>query len=202
MKKRVGHLAGAALASVLLTTACGGNGGGSTGAPPAASGGKVNLTFWSWDPHVDKVVDLWNGSHPNIHVTLSNPAGGDQLVSKMITAHQAKNGPDIAKVEYQSLSSLVSNGVVRDITEYTKAAVANFDPATLSATKFEGKVYGIPQDVAPLMLFYRTDVFQQYGLSGPPTCEQHAQEAATLHPKRRNIAMTTSDPADPACFTG
>ena len=193
MKKRVAHLAGAALASVLLTTACGGNGGGSTGAPSAASGGKVNLTFWSWDPHVDKVVDLWNGSHPNIHVTLSNPAGGDQLVSKMITAHQAKNGPDIAKVEYQSLSSLVSNGVVRDITPYTKTAVQDFDETTLKATRFEGKVYGIPQDFAPLMMFYRVDVFKKYGLAVPTTWDQYAQEATTLHRKAPDVSMTNFD---------
>src|ERR1700724_3117469 len=120
MKKRVAHLAGAALASVLLTT-----------------------------------------------------AGGDQLVSKMITAHQAKNGPDIAKVEYQSLSSLVSNGVVRDITPYTKTAVQDFDDTTLKATRFEGKVYGIPQDFAPLMMFYRVDVFKKYGPAVPTPWDQY-----------------------------
>jgi multiple sugar transport system substrate-binding protein len=120
----------------------------------------------------------------------------------MITAHQAKNGPDIAKVEYQSLPALVSNGVVRDITEYTKTAVGNFDAATLAATKFEGKVYGIPQDVAPLMLFYRTDLFQQYGLTVPTTWEQYAQAAATLHQKAPNVAMTNFDAADPGWFTG
>src|SRR6185503_9305244 len=105
------------------------------------------LTFWDWDPNIDKVVALWNTSHPDITVKVSNPAGGDQLASKMITAHQAKNGPDIAKVEYQSLPALVSGGVVRDITAETKAAVPEFDEATLKSTRFEGKVYGLPQDV-------------------------------------------------------
>src|SRR5882757_963533 len=168
-RRRTAAVALLAAGLLATTAACGGGSGSdskpSAGGTTAKSKGKVDLSFWDWDPNMDKVVAKWNAAHPDIHVKLSNPAGGDQLVSKMITAHQAKNGPDIAKVEYQSLPALVSGGVVRDITEYTKEAVKNFDAATLSATKLEGKVYGIPQDVAPLMLFYRADIFQQYGLA-------------------------------------
>ncbi|MCW2878692.1 MAG: extracellular solute-binding protein family 1 [Sphaerisporangium sp.] len=205
MNKSHVRLGGVALAGVLLIAGCGSGGGG--GAAKSAGtgvsgGGKLDLTFWDWDPNIDKVVALWNSSHPDIHVTLSNPAGGDQLVSKMITAHQAKNGPDIAKVEYQSLPALVSGGVVRDITDLTKDAVPSFDDATMKATRFEGKVYGIPQDVAPLMLFYRADVFKKYGLSVPTTWDQYAQEAADLHKKAPKVSMTNFDAGDPGWFTG
>jgi len=117
------RLAGALVAGALLVAGCGGGGGSDQ---PAADG-KVNLTFWDWDPNMDKVVAIWNQAHPDIHVTLSNPAGGDQLVSKMITAHEAGNGPDIAKVEYQSLPALVAKGVVADITQYTGDAAKDFD---------------------------------------------------------------------------
>jgi multiple sugar transport system substrate-binding protein len=200
MRKSALRVACLVVAGALLAAGC-----SNSDAKPAASGtpgGKVDLSFWAWDPNMDKVVALWNNSHPDIHVTLSNPAGGDQLVAKMITAHQAKNGPDIGKVEYQSLPALVSGGVVRDITEYTKDAVKDFDDGTLKATRFEGKVYGIPQDFAPLMLFYRTDLFQQYGLAVPTTWDQFAQEAATLHQKAPSVWMTNFDAADPGWFTG
>jgi multiple sugar transport system substrate-binding protein len=207
MNKSHVRLGGVALAGVLLIAGCGSGSGGGGGAAKSAGtgvsgGGKLDLTFWDWDPNIDKVVALWNSSHPDIHVTLSNPAGGDQLVSKMITAHQAKNGPDIAKVEYQSLPALVSGGVVRDITDLTKDAVPSFDDATMKATRFEGKVYGIPQDVAPLMLFYRADVFKKYGLSVPTTWDQYAQEAADLHKKAPKVSMTNFDAGDPGWFTG
>jgi multiple sugar transport system substrate-binding protein len=201
MSKPLTKLTGVLMAGLLLFAA-GCSGDKATPKASSPAGGKVALTFWDWDPNMDKVVALWNAAHPDIHITLSNPAGGDQLVSKMITAHQAKNGPDIAKVEYQSLPALVSNGVVRDITQYTATAVQNFDAATLAATKFEGKVYGIPQDVAPLMLFYRTDLFQRYGLTVPTTWDQFAQAAATLHQKAPKVAITNFDAADPGWFTG
>jgi multiple sugar transport system substrate-binding protein len=145
---------------------------------------------------------VWNAANPTIHVTLTNPAGGDQLVNKMVTAHQAKNGPDIAKVEYQSLPALVSGGVVRDITEYTSDAVKDFDEPTLKATRFDGKVYGIPQDVAPLMLYYRTDVFQQYGLTPPKTWDEYKQVAQALKQKAPNLLITNFDAADPGWFAG
>jgi multiple sugar transport system substrate-binding protein len=120
----------------------------------------------------------------------------------MITAHQAKNGPEIAKVEYQSLPALVSGGVVRDITAYTTDAIKNFDDATLAATRFDGKVYGVPQDFAPMMLFYRADLFKQYGLPVPATWDQFAQEAATLKTKAPKAYLTNFDAADPGWFTG
>jgi len=187
--------------------ACGGgsDGGSAKGGDTKAdadTGGKVTLTFWDWDPNIDKVVAKWNAGHPDIQVRLSNPAGGDQLVAKMITAHEAKNGPDIAKVEYQSLPALVSKGVVADITDYTKDTVTKYDDATLKSTVVEGKVYGIPQDVAPLMLFYRADLFDKYGLTVPRTWADFAATAKALRAKAPSAYLTNFDAADPGWITG
>jgi multiple sugar transport system substrate-binding protein len=204
--RRGAAAAAALLAAGLLTAtaACGGGGsdGKAGGAATAKSNGKVTLTFWDWDPNIDKVVAKWNAGHPDIQVKLSNPAGGDQLVAKMITAHEAKNGPDIAKVEYQSLPALVSKGVVADITQWTKDTVTKYDDATLKSTVFQGKVYGVPQDVAPLMFFYRTDLFAKYGLSVPKTWDDFAAEAKTVRSKAPSAYLTNFDAADPGWFTG
>ncbi|WUH94926.1 sugar ABC transporter substrate-binding protein [Streptomyces sp. NBC_00433] len=205
-RRRRGTAAVALLAAGLLATtaACGGGNSDrkADASDTAKSKGKVTLTFWDWDPNIDKVVAVWNSSHPDIQVKLSNPAGGDQLVAKMITAHEAKNGPDIAKVEYQSLPALVSKGVVSDITDYTKDTVTKYDDATLKSTVFQGKVYGVPQDVAPLMLFYRADLFATYGLSVPKTWDEFAAEAKTVRSKAPSSYLTNFDAADPGWFTG
>ncbi|SEG77308.1 carbohydrate ABC transporter substrate-binding protein, CUT1 family [Actinacidiphila yanglinensis] len=193
---------------LLGTAACGGGSGGSGhdeagGGGSGGSGGKkVTLTFWDWDPNMGKVVATWNAAHPDIQVKLSNPAGGDQLVAKMITAHAAGNGPDIAKVEYQSLPALVAKGVVRDITDYTGNTVKDYDRTTLSSAEFQGKVYGVPQDFAPLMLFYRADLFKKYGLAVPRTWDQYAAEARALRGKDPAAHLTNFDAADPGWFTG
>ncbi|MFG1806730.1 ABC transporter substrate-binding protein [Streptomyces sp. NPDC049040] len=205
-RRRRGAAAVALLAAgLLVTTAACGGGNSDPKSDASASGGskgKVTLTFWDWDPNIDKVVAKWNSGHPGIQVKLSNPAGGDQLVAKMITAHEAKNGPDIAKVEYQSLPALVSKGVVADITDYTKDTVRKYDDATLKSTVFQGKVYGVPQDVAPLMLFYRQDLFAKYGLSVPRTWDEFAAEAKAVRAKAPKSYLTNFDAADPGWFTG
>jgi multiple sugar transport system substrate-binding protein len=200
MKTRHATAVCAALAGALLLAACGGS--GSTGSGSDAAKGPVHLTFWAWDPGMPKVVALWNAKHPDIQVELSNPAGGDQLVSKLITAHQAKKAPDLTKVEYQSLPGLVANGVVRDITAETRKTVTEFDATTMDQARFQGKVYGVPQDFAPLMLFYRADLFHKYGLKPPTTWAQYAQEAQTLHRADPGAYITNFDAADPGWFTG
>ena len=190
------RLAGAFVAGALLVTGCGGGGGNDQ----QAAGGKVDLTFWDWDPNMDKVVDIWNQAHPDIQVTLTNPAGGDQLVSKLITAHEAGNGPDIAKVEYQSLPGAGGQRGGRRHHQYTGDAVKDFDTTTLKVT-VRGQGLRRPAGRRPLMFFYRTDIFDQYGLKVPTTWDEYAA-AQQLHDKAPGGHMTNFDAADPGWFAG
>lgn len=142
-----------------------------TGVDPTAD---VICEMWAWDPGMDQVVRTWNESHPNIQVNLVNPAGGDDLVSRMITANQAGAGPDIGKIEFQALPSLVSAGAVMDITEYVPDVRGQFDDNAWSLVTFDGQTFGLPQDFAPLMMFYRPAVFEEAGVAVPTTWEEFA----------------------------
>src|SRR6266508_5671466 len=71
-----------------------GLGSGAKDSGPAAAGRtpgeKIELTFWSWVPGVDKAVDLWNSEHPEVKVELEKiPAGGAGGYAKMHSALQA-----------------------------------------------------------------------------------------------------------------
>jgi multiple sugar transport system substrate-binding protein len=70
-----------------------------------AESGPVSLTYWTWTPGMDKVVDLWNkgpGKKDRITVTVKKQASGDTLVTKILTAHKAKKAPDLVQAEYQA----------------------------------------------------------------------------------------------------
>ena len=74
-----GALAVTLAAASLLISACGGSTGSKDPAvqKPAKPGEKVALTFWSWVPGIDKAVDLWNGTHPDIQVKLEKISAGN-----------------------------------------------------------------------------------------------------------------------------
>lgn len=186
------------LAGAVLVAGCSSGGGGGTNPDQ-----KVELSFWTWVPNIDKVVEKWNATHPNIHVTASNQAQGDELVTKLLTAAQAGNPPDLVQVEYQALPTLVSNDVLADIKKETTSAKADFaDGVWQTVTLGTDAVYAIPQDVGPMMLYYRQDEFTRLGLTVPKTWDEFAQTARTVRTKSPNQFLTTFSSADPGWFVG
>src|SRR5690242_4911942 len=148
MRSNVRALLLATTAGILvLAAACTSGGSGTT------TSENVELTFWSWVPGIDKVVDSWNTAHPDIHVTVSKQAQGDEEVTKVLTADKAGNPPDLFQAEYQALPTLVSNGAAADIKKYATAAQSQFAPGVWSTiTLGTDAVYAIPQDSGPMML--------------------------------------------------
>jgi multiple sugar transport system substrate-binding protein len=164
---------------------------------------KVDLTFWSWVPHIDKVVALWNSAHPNSHVTVSMQAQGDAEVVKVLTAAKAGNPPDLFQAEYQALPTLVSNGAAADIKKQASAVQSDFAPGMWQqVTLGTDAVYGIPQDSGPMMLYYRSDVFSQLGLTVPTTWDEFGQVAKEVRQKDPKAYLTTFSSSDPGWFAG
>ncbi len=189
---------------VAVTAACSG-GSGQAGGTTKSSGGNhpaVHLTFWSWVPNIDKVVGTWNAAHPDIQVTVSKPAQGDALVTKILAAHRAGNPPDLMQAEYQALPTLVTDGAAADLTDQLKPAGAQFSDAVWNQVTFGGKRYAVPQDIGPMMFFYRKDLFATYHLQVPTTWEQYASEAEAVHARDPKVYLGGFSAADPGWFSG
>jgi multiple sugar transport system substrate-binding protein len=191
------------LLSLALIAGCGGDSDDDqAGAPAERSGEPVQLTFWSWAPNIAKVVDLWNQKNSDIQVKVSQPAQGDDLMTKLITASKAGNAPDLAQAEYQALPSLLMSEVVADISEHVEPIKGEFSEGTWGLVTFGDAVYGIPQDVAPMMLFYRKDLFKRLGLEVPKTWEEFAATARQVRQKDPDRYLTTFSANDPGWFAG
>jgi multiple sugar transport system substrate-binding protein len=173
-----------------------------TTSAPAANGKVVHLTFWSWLSNIDKIVAVWNSGHPDIQVSVNSQTQGDALVTKLLTADKAGNPPDLFQAEYQALPSLVSSGVAADITKDIAPIKGKFTDAAWNNVSFNGAAYAIPQDFGPMMMYYRADLFTQYGLAVPTTWAQYADEAATLRTKAPGHYLTTFSAGDPGWFSG
>ena len=167
------------------------------------SGGRIELTFWTWATNIEKVVDKWNASHPDVHVTVSRQSQGDELVTKVLTAAKAGNAPDLFQAEYQALPTFVSNDAVADLSAYAGEAKSAFaDGVWQQVTLGTEGVYAIPQDSGPMMLYYRTDLFAQYGLTVPKTWDEFAQTARLLRTRTTTSHLTTFSANDPGWFAG
>ncbi len=195
---------GAAAGLSSLLAACGGD--DETAGGPATTSGNAdaaaNLTFWTWTTNIEKVVAIWNTKNPTQQVKVSRQAQGEELLTKIITAHRAGNAPDIIHAEYQSLPVLVSNGVAMDVTSLADGIKSSFPEGTWALTSFGGKAFGIPQDVGPMMLYYREDLFEQLGLDVPTTWDQFADVADQVRTKDAKRSLTTFSSGDPGWFAG
>ncbi|MGN6325390.1 ABC transporter substrate-binding protein [Pseudolysinimonas sp.] len=160
-------------AAGLVLAACSGQSG-------SGDGKVVHLTYWTWAPGIAKITQQWNKTHPDIQVKVVQAAGADDILAKLLAAERAGNGPDIAAAEYQKLPNLVVSGAAADITSEVGAIKKDYTASTWQLATVGGKVYGIPQDTAPMVLMYRADLFQKYGLELPKTWDDYAALAAKV----------------------
>ncbi|GGX58671.1 ABC transporter substrate-binding protein [Streptomyces fructofermentans] len=171
-----------------------------------AESGPVSLTYWSWTPGMDKVADLWNegpGRKDRVTVTVKKQASGDTLVTKILTAHKARKGPDLVQAEYQALPTLVSNDALADIAGEVDGVKDKFAEGVWQQTTLgSDAVYAIPQDSGPMMFYYRADLFKKYGLEVPTTWEQFADTARALKKKSPGTDLTTFSANDSGLFAG
>ncbi len=200
-------IASVALLVMVPLAACGGStsssGSGSSSSSTSTSSGPVNLTYWAWIPGMDKQVALFNQSHPNIHVTVTNVGSGPVEYDKLFTAIKANNTPDVSEVEYQLLPTFETTGGLLDMAPYGAASVKDlFVPWTWNQVTLGNSIYAIPQDTGPMAMFYRQDVFQKYHLSVPTTWAEYADDAAKIHAADPNQYMTDFPPKNPGWFAG
>ncbi|MGW6645732.1 sugar ABC transporter substrate-binding protein [Streptomyces sp. A244] len=168
--------------------------------------GPASLTYWTWTPGMDKVVDLWNkgpGKKDRITVTVKKQASGDTLVTKILTAHKAGKAPDLVQAEYQALPTLVSNDALADISKNVGGAEGKFaDGVWQQTTLGTDAVYAVPQDIGPMMFYYREDLFKEYGLTVPTTWDQFAETARKLKKAAPEKDLTTFSANDSGLFAG
>ncbi|WP_246142134.1 ABC transporter substrate-binding protein [Lacisediminihabitans profunda] len=180
------RLLAAAAALALVATAM-------TGCAAAGNSGGdkvVTLKFWSWAPGSAEEVAAFNKTHPNIKVVHTDAGGGDQSAAKLLTAVRAGNAPDVAAIENTSLPRLIVAGVPMDITQYVSDVKDKFAPGTWAGTTFDGHTYGVPQDVGPMALLYRYDIFKQYGIDTPPvTWQEYKDDAAKIKAQNPKLVM-------------
>jgi multiple sugar transport system substrate-binding protein len=186
--------AGLAGATLLGSAACGGSEGS----------GQVTLTFWSWVPDIEKEIMLFEKAHPGIKIKYVNAGQGLPQYTKLKTALKAGSGaPDVVQIEFQYIPTFQQIDALADISQQGASNVkSDFVGWTWGQVSEGSKVYAIPQDIGPMGLLYRKDLFDEYGLKVPETWDEFAQEANKLYDANPDVYMTDFPPNDGGWFTG
>ncbi|MDT0317763.1 extracellular solute-binding protein [Streptomyces millisiae] len=184
----------AALAGVTaLLSSCGVVGG---------DDGVVTLDFWCWGDVPSARVEAFNAAHPDIQVRRTDAGGGNDSATKLLTASRAGNAPDVTCVEYQTIPALVVSDVLADIADHVDGLTDEFTDETWQLTSFEGHVYGVPDDVGPMVLLYNRARFEELGLAVPATWEEFAEVAAQARERDPETYVATFSPTEFGNFAG
>lgn len=186
-QKRAGAVALLTFAAIALTACSTGSasGDGASAAGCEPSSGAVELTFTSWIPGIEEVVDTWNAENPDIQVTVqTGPNGNSGTYQNFFNQLKAGNAPDLGQIEYDALPNFrVQDGLMNlAACDEVVAAEDQFVDWTWGQVSFgeADSVYAIPQDSGPMALFYRADLFEANGIAIPTTWAEYAEAAEKI----------------------
>jgi N,N'-diacetylchitobiose transport system substrate-binding protein len=179
--KRLTKLVAGAAAIALATAGCAGSGGGSG---EESGGGDRTLTVWLMNGSApetltDALNEEFEAANDGVTVKYEVQEWGG-IQDKLTTALASQDPPDVIELGNTQAPSFAEDKVLTDLTG--DVADLNGDQ-WLSSLKdsgeWDGKQYATPFYAANRVVLYRTDMFQQAGISAPPTSRQEWLDAIT-----------------------
>ncbi|MBA4537834.1 ABC transporter substrate-binding protein [Bacillus aquiflavi] len=146
---------------------------------PVAVGGPVTKL-------IEKLADDFNKEHPNIIVKPVYTGTYEETMTKVQTAIQGKDSPDLAVLLSTDLYTLIDMDAIIPMDELIKKdkageMLAGFYPAFMENSETEGNTWSIPFQRSTIVLYYNKDAFKEAGLDPekPPTNWDELAEYAT-----------------------
>jgi raffinose/stachyose/melibiose transport system substrate-binding protein len=151
----------------------------------SSSGGNVRLSVWSWRPEdaatYRKIFEKFHESHKNVTVDFK-PYKATEYNTILATGLTQAGGPDVMQLRsYGGVQPLIEAGNLKPLDGVVKG-LANFDKSALDGSrgKKDGKVYGVPLEMATFQIYYNKELFSKYDLQPPTTWDQMIAAAKAL----------------------
>lgn len=153
------------------------NSGSASTADSQGSGEPITLTFQyiggtvpAQDAVINDAIDAFNEANPNITVEPIYIDWGNGH-SQFMNAVMANTAPDIAMLGGTWCVEFVENGSLAPITDYvSQDLIDSFIPSGFDVmTGADGTIYGLPWDGCTWDVIYRTDLFEEAGITEVPT---------------------------------
>lgn len=148
--------------------------GGSAGAP-AAGAAETTVFFWDGPPLIgirEEALKPFDQAYPGCKLNFTSAPGGPTAGynDKLFTMLAAGAAPDVFIIEIGELPALLNKGQLLDLKPYMDAAnydLSQFPKMMIDAYTHEGGIYGLPDNLASIGIFYNKDMFQEAGVMMP-----------------------------------
>jgi arabinogalactan oligomer/maltooligosaccharide transport system substrate-binding protein len=155
MKSKISILISLMVISTMILSACGGGGGGGT---------QTEVTFWhaygtgsAEEVALAKVLEAAATDLPQYKINVLQVPFND-IYNKYRTDVAAGGGPDMFIAPNDSLGDDARAGLIADITEIAKGKLGDYTPLSVEGMSVEGKLYGIPESLKAVVLWYNKDM--------------------------------------------
>jgi multiple sugar transport system substrate-binding protein len=140
------------------------------------TGIKVNILALPEQQFFEKQTMVLTGSSPEFDIVMTSP----MLNWKFIPGGYL-----------EPLNSYIEDTSLTDPQIFD---LSDFFPMTIEASKVAGKLYAIPYQVEAYCLYYRSDIFDKYGINPPNTLEEIYEVAKKVQDGFNNEGVTGITP--------
>ena len=119
---------------------------------------------------------------------------GDSLIAKVLQQASSKTLPDVLMLDNPDLQQIAATGALSPVTDFGLSA-DGYAEGIVSASTYEGKVYGLQPVTNTIGLFYNEDMLAQAGVTPPKTWDELKAAAKKLTPGNR-YGLAFSAPAN------
>ncbi|MBP7748362.1 MAG: sugar ABC transporter substrate-binding protein [Phycisphaerae bacterium] len=146
----------------------------------AAGSARIVLRVSNWgSPAVEsgfmtlerEIREEFEQMHPGVRVQFEQIPGFGQYAPKLLMMHVSGSVPDVIALDASSAAVFIDNGVVRDlaplVAEDPEFRLADYFERVVQIFRRDQRVYSIPLDFTPMMMYYNRRLFDAAGVPYP-----------------------------------
>jgi multiple sugar transport system substrate-binding protein len=144
----------------------------------------------------DAMVKAYNASQSDV-IMKADTVKFTDYYTKLTASLAAKTAPDVVVCHASNLVNYVPNNVFVPLDSYIAKANVNlsdFEAAALKGCTFNGKLYALPLDVHPLIMYVNKDLLKKAGIDKiPTTYDDVLADAKLVQEKTGAIGIACDD---------
>ena len=136
---------------------------------------EVTVMFWDGPPLIgirEKALEPFSDVYPDCVLNFTSVPGGPNqgYNDKLFTSLAADIPPDVFIIEIGELPGFLNRDLLVDIKPFIDADnydLSQFPDLAIEAYSHDGGIYGLPDNVASIAIYYNKDMFEEAGAMTP-----------------------------------